>query len=76
MDFLKATDPENENDSPKSSLAINGNSLCFDPTFVQSLCKVFPINLIKTVRYSFGYMRNTFNVCKQYISLILPSHHL
>ena len=53
MDFLKVTDTENENenDSPKSRLAINGNSLCFDPIFVQSLCKVFPINLIKTVRY-------------------------
>ena len=51
MDFLKVTDTENEIDSPKSSLAINGNSLCFDPMFVQSLCKVFPINLIKTVRY-------------------------
>ena len=51
MDFLREDQSENEMESSKSSLAINGNSLCFDPLFVQSLCKILPINLIKTVRY-------------------------
>ena len=55
MDFLKVSDTENEMDSAKSSLAINGNSLCLDPSFVQSLCNVFPMNLIKTVRYGLHY---------------------
>ena len=51
MDFLREAYSEKEMNSSKSSLAINGNSLCFDPFFVQSLCKILPINLIKTVRY-------------------------
>ena len=29
----------------------NGNSLCFDPEFVESICSMQKIRIIKTVRF-------------------------
>ena len=50
LDFLRLTVENNENDSANSSVAEDGNSLCFDPHYVQSLCNMQSINLVKTVR--------------------------
>ena len=50
LDFLRLTVENNENDAANSSVAEDGNSLCFDPHYVQSLCNLQSINLVKTVR--------------------------
>ena len=53
MDRLKEFDLDNENDKngKNASALAGGNSLCFDSDFVESLCKLHQIKIIKTVRY-------------------------
>ena len=53
LDRLKASDIiYNENDrNGNTSAVVGGNSLCFDSNFVESMCKLNQVKIIKTVRY-------------------------
>ena len=65
MTFYTNTDFQKGKPQDQDENIKNGNSLCFDPEFVESICSMQKIRIIKTVRFVAIYVGN------QYLHLLL-----